>query len=508
VKVSNEGILESREGIYILKSEGREFELKLDSNALVSAEAMKKAFMNRAMVNSKISSLNITALVDFILKQKSLEIREIPHAGFDKKTESFIFDDFAITKLGKVIYKNESGFIPEINVFPFNYKSGVKIIGEADYRGYWELLYRAWGEKGLLFAGFYVATYLRDFILDSLGFFPFLSGHGDAQTGKTNLVRTQNNAYAFDTKDGQSVGGASTLKGILRALAQRSHIPAVILEANEGEKIKLDENQLLTIFDGLPLQTRAAFSNDNTTKVMECKTSLIFIQNKEFFQMEATKQRVISYEFALEDLTEESKKAFIQLRDLAMENKLSGIGKMTIEKLMEIKEKVISCVRDYSEQIHKEVGHDRISDTHALPLALVKILTEVFDLPNYVEKCEAYSIKMAHHKLKSVQESPVEADEFFEQIKVHCAQGEHFIVDKEKSLLHVRVGESIKTLKRYRHHPKEMNQMLKRHRAFKTDQARPYFGEKQQRAYTFDLNLIDVSFDKIEGPKRNPLAYN
>jgi hypothetical protein len=112
-----------------------------------------------------------------------------------------------------------------------------------------------------------------------------------------------------------------------------------------------DPESILPLYNyGNPIQTRAAFSNDNKVIKMLFHGTLAFAQNFEPFKSRAAKERVISIKFSTDELTDDSKAAYDQVCALPVP-KLAGF----LLAVLKEREFFESNWRQYHEQAKKDL---------------------------------------------------------------------------------------------------------------------------------------------------------
>jgi hypothetical protein len=388
-------------------------------NDLKSPDAMTGFFLRHAKANWNGGPEATNALREIILETKAPDVRQAEFTGYDHQSRFHILKDIAVSPKGEVIKLEKDGY--------FNIGQGqclrpcldaVTIRPEPQSPEFikdelYPLLCRTWGNQAAVAVSFLTASIFVNQVKPELGFFPFLSLHGDPQTGKSRLLRTLNAMQGLD-EEGLPMNSANTKKSELRTIAQVSGIMKGMIEGNDKSKARFDFESILPLYNyGNPIQTRAAFSNDNQVIKMLFHGTLAFAQNREPFESRAAKERVISLKFSTDELNEETKAAYDTVCGLPVP-KLAGF------LLAVLKERQFfeNNWRSYHEQAKKDlmqtVPDNRINENHAVLLAFHRLLCEKFGISHDLL---AYFEEISSKKIAACQQRTLTpADLFFEKL--------------------------------------------------------------------------------------------
>jgi hypothetical protein len=388
-------------------------------NDLKSPDAMTGFFLRHAKANWNGGPEATNALRKLILETKAPDVRRAEHAGYDHQSGFHVLKDIAISPKGKVIELEKDGYFdigggqclrpfedaPTIRPQP----QPQKFIKDELY----PLLRRTWGNQAGAAISFLTASVFVNQVKPELGFFPFLSLYGDPQTGKSKLLCTLNAMQGLD-EEGLPMNSANTKKSELRAIAQVSGMMKGMIEGNDKSKTQFDPESILPLYNyGNPIQTRAAFSNDNKVIKMLFHGTLAFAQNFEPFKSRAAKERVISIKFSTDELTDDSKAAYDEVCALPLP-KLAGF----LLAVLKEREFFESNWRSYHEQAKKDlwraVPDNRINENHAILLAFHRLLCEKFGISHDLL---AYFEEIGSKKIVACQQRTLTpADLFFEKV--------------------------------------------------------------------------------------------
>ena len=384
-------------------------------NDLKSPDAMTGFFLRHAKANWNGGPEATNALRETILETKAPDVRQAEFAGYDHQSRFHVLKHVAISPKGEVIKPEKDGYFKVgrgICLRPSQDAPAVRpeppkpsFIKDELY----PLLRRTWGNQAAVAVSFLTASVFVNQVRPELGFFPFLSLHGDPQTGKSRLLRTLNAMQGLD-EEGLPMNSANTKKSELRAIAQVSGMMKGMIEGNDRSKARFDFESILPLYnDGNPLQTRAAYSNDNQVIKMLFHGTLAFAQNREPFESRAAKERVISLKFSTDELNDDSKAAYDQVCALPVP-KLAGF----LLAVLKEREFFESNWRGYHEQAKQDllrtVPDNRINENHAVLLAFHRLLCEKFGISHDLL---AYFEEIGSQKIIACQQRTLTPADFF-----------------------------------------------------------------------------------------------
>lgn len=217
-------------------SVGKPIDLTLTSKELKSNSAFKEK-----MINHKLSWLGKTSPFDWIVgaiieAKNKPDVRKLKYTGYDKDTDSHVYEKFAVTTQGKFLKIPKEGY----------YKMGHNNFLKSDKRaslspsnnkfdvGLLEDLLEAYGGKALTAISFMVASLFCPTIKKKLLFFPFMSFYGEPGSGKSTLG-TFLQWMQCQVNSGLELSNANTFIGEIRTVAKYSGMMLPILEAEKAD---------------------------------------------------------------------------------------------------------------------------------------------------------------------------------------------------------------------------------------------------------------------------------
>ncbi len=423
--------------------------IELSAAELVNPTKLKESLKSKANVLLiEASQKVVNAVVLQLEKDKAPNVRLVERLGYDKKSDCFVFGKFLYDKNGKRHQANTDGFFAKQGLVCQTDEDLIEHYELIDLKKVISLIRRIYGNQGLMVLAFFVATLLKSDCISRKSAFPHLSLSGLKGSGKTTLIDFCNQA-GFQLWTGINASRSSTPKGLSRALHHRHSLVIPYNESN-GQMIGLDENQLLTAYEGGSLYTRAAKTNDSSIINLPFDGSLLFVQNHEPFSIGAVKERVISLKFknvSEGGVTEDSRKAMKELNRMTKEER-AGIGHQILSHLKEIRQQFFEHLDETENELVRHLQSPRVAFTHSVLLSACQALLnkagfQCSEIANMKIAEETLSLAKAKDQ-KSGGENDI-ANTFFENFEqllnrgvedskgnVHkLIQGEHYLMDEE-----------------------------------------------------------------------------
>jgi Toprim-like len=392
--------------------------LRLDATEIVSIDKFKTALQHhRQLFFGNGDDLTALTLYLFDQQPKTPKIRALSVIGYDDKSEGFYFAKFMYDKAGKRINANSEKYFTDANIKPFMDCSDAitSRLDEIDIQQFIIHLHAAYGFKGLLALGFYVASLFSHLIFEHYNFFPFLSLYGHAHVGKSYMSRLLNRCFFVDS-EGNTMTSANTAKGELRKISQKSSLVCALLEGRDG-KSRFDFDSILPLYNRNTLYSRAATSQDNRTHDLPLKAALSFVWNHECFTLKAAKERVVSLHFSEDELNEDTGKAWTQLNTYSPEQ-LAGVGHYVLTNRKYFEDELVKITKDSADILKGQgIAVTRIAENHAIALAGISALMELLKMNDIsFDDLTKYALKRALHKVDTAKTESHLADYFFASI--------------------------------------------------------------------------------------------
>ena len=425
--------------------------------------------------------------IEYLFEQKPPRIRQLSSFGYDPKSHCFVYSHRLYDADGKRFEVGNDAYFDKQKLSPFLEKSSIPKIGELDYSTLLDHLYGAFGNRGLLALGFWVASIFSHLVFEEFRFFPFLSLYGDPRTGKSFLVLLLNRMFGLDM-EGLPATKDNTSKGEKRRMSQFSSMVIPMLEAQEGST-RFDFNDLLPMYNRNPAQTRAATTNNNETIEIPFHATLTFVQNHEQFKTRAAMERVVSIPFADTDITDESFEHFQKLSEFSPEN-LSAFGDHILKNRKYFEVDIVNAVQSFSDIfVEKGVRARRIAENHAIAFAGFALLNSLIEwkTEDDLKPITEYMVQLGKTKIETARSEAPNADAFLEMLEV-IPDG-NAVRRKDKNL-YIRLGEAMKAIEWPKGNSRELTAEFKRHDNFKGNILSRIFGNGPQKVWHFEVKSL------------------
>ena len=432
---------------------------------LSSDVALDALMLKRVRTNFKGSRRDISLLLECIVKpKKTPSIRYYDRYGYHPESKAYIFANYAVTQAGQILELNEHKYYDGLNVAPMKIKDMSKskhmsTRKSCNPRQLLQAIYDAWGIRGLLTVAYYLATlFSSSTIFKAFGFFPHLSLFGPKNTGKTGLTKVCNRIFLLEDREGYPLTKKSTSKSYARILSSKDSLPVVLLEGNKGEKVPIDENDLLTAYNREALQTRANFTQDNTINELQYDAGLVMVQNDEWFQQGAVKERFISIKF--EDtggvFTSKQHLAYKALNNSKEQCVDFGLRILRDRKFFE--DNLITHIEKASEDLLEggELANDRLRNNHAIAYGSLTCLLQYLEIPiDHFGDLHSFVKDIAIKRMQNTSNTSDNVTHFFnafEELAIkkgetgftQLQKGIHYIVKSDE--ICIRLTEALRVL--------------------------------------------------------------
>jgi hypothetical protein len=475
---------------------------------LRSAVCMREFFLQRGRVLFEGNEAAALALARKIVNSRAPVVRQLQTVGFDPVSGCYVFQGFMINHKGEFIKPNERGFFafkPMMLLKAASHPTINPVKGIAPEALY-QLICKAWPHKAAAALAWLIASWFVNQIKAKLNFFPFLSLYGDTQTGKTVLTRLLNACQCLD-EEGLPMRKVNTSKGEIRKLAQRSGLFKALLESNQGDNVRFDMGNILTLYNSNILQTRALRTNDIQTQDINFLASLLFVQNKEPFNVKAQKERVISLQFKKDQITDQTTEAFSELIQIPAAE-LAWFFVHTMQQRCMIEAEWPKYYQDAKKDL-AAIADARLIENHALVLAfhrlLIKVLNIEYDL-------QPYALKIGQNKFIDCNRIAEDLAQYFFEVVLSLddeLKENALAIDIQDDQIFVNLPGAIRAMQKagfpINFQVKQLQAELKDHPAFIKSNISHRFGfpyydresdnhfteEKISKAWVFDASKLD-----------------
>jgi len=450
----------------------------------------RQVFGFRAGVSWVGDNEALTKLQEKIRRAKIQEIKIVDNVGYNDGC--YIHSHFMIDERGNFHLPDKIGIIKSFE--PFEAEDALKPLSEPvlNAQKVQNMIYKAWGNQGLVAMAWTVASWFRSQILESAGFFPFLSLYGDPQTGKSNLIKLLQHCQGF-RNEGHGLKKADTIKFIARSIAQRSNLFYAILEEQGKHDSKFDyPGIILTGYNGSSIQGRAAFSNNNKTQSSPLECGIVFVQNFEPFTTQQEKERVFSVPFRISQLSEQSFTAFRELLKYQPAAFLQVFIDVMLNKQV-IESDWFERFNILRDEFIQTLHDNRLAEVSAILMTFHNILCAItgnnFDIKDYI-------LQLTREKQVNKSNDLPEADMILDYIYTNAEKDlSQFVkIDLQNSLLcfhWVSVKQHVESFRGLKQ--SEIVKQFKRHEAFNACNKTVRYGDNTYKSYVFDIEKMSCA---------------
>lgn len=335
------------------------------------------------------SRTDLQLLYKFLLNRGDIKtISTTGLFGHDPKSDWFVFGNVAFAPdgtmhlpvKGKDYFQKSGGhYIRPFTEVYSSEEQEISGIGNMLSLGkFVEDVDEAYGARGLLVMGYFIAGLFSTHIFNHYRVFPFLSVVGEANVGKSTLMQIMSRAFAFADREGIPLNETNTRKGVMRTIAPHSSIVLCLTEwTNERD---FNESSLKNLSGRGSTQTRAAFTNDNKTINTPLRCALAFAWNNELFKQKPVQQRTITVKFSKEDNSLETRAASNALIATPAQDTCS-IGVQVLQNRLYYQNHSIEEIENQVRVLSDHgIDDQRIARNHAFALAGMRLFLQQTEL--------------------------------------------------------------------------------------------------------------------------------
>lgn len=362
------------------------------------------------------------AFREFATGPGSPTVEQLQAQGYQPDTKAYVLTHWAIDKNGKLLVPDSQGRFElgrGLYCQPPAHGASKSIahatIDAATARRIVEAFAVAWNIAGLVALAWIVAAWFVNQIKDAPaplgGYFPHLSLYGEADSGKSTLVRFLNRLQGQEG-EGTPLSEISTKKGIARTVEQLSGMFTALKECTTASGY--DKTMTLAAFDKGPLRTQAAYTNNSQTIAPPFQSAFLFHQNLEPFASKEERTRVISIPFQPENRI--SREDFEKLWANLDAPTLAGMMPFILQRRAHFEKHFRQGWKDAKNDL-TGIAEERIHNTHALVLAFYRLLCTCLELKEHPDFA-THLATMARAQCRAAAERQITlADMFFDHLE-------------------------------------------------------------------------------------------
>lgn len=348
------------------------------------------------------------------------EVRTLDFAGFDKPSQTYVFNDYAIE--GSKVHKLNSQSFFQLK------KEGIKTVVDIKqtlsekHNSAWIADFKtAFGTKGLVALSWWFGCLFVEQVRQQHRSYPFFELVGEAASGKSSLVDFLWKLYG---KEGESFNpNSSTLAGRTRKMSEVSNLPIVFNETdNEDEhnshvkKFNWDEQK--DLYDGEFGRVTGIKSQDNSTKKPAFKAGLMIVQNIPVVASEAILTRICHLNFDTSHHSPAGYDASVKLNGLPIAEVNGFIINAVRQSDRVMKHFNLQITKHRSTlNAHPDIKLQRIIENHSKVMAFADCLHGLYPeiTQHDLNDMHATLTEMATHRQASLNEDSQLIQQFWAQ---------------------------------------------------------------------------------------------
>lgn len=385
-----------------------ERKISLSGSALESPASFNKALLNQAPgAGFDGASYDFKTIKNRWFNNGVLIVETVPFLGYDKVSESYIYNDWAY-RSGRELKLNVNGYF---EAGKHRIKSSFKsfqIQKSNQFNSNWLADFaKVFGNQGMVGLAFWFGSLFAQQIRAQLKDFPFLELTGEHGSGKSTLIEFLWKLIGRDDYEGFDPSKA-TFAARTRAFSQVSNMPIVLIESDRDDKAKkgaFDFEELKTAFNGRAIRSIGSFNRGNDIEEPSFNASIVIAQNAEVDGSPALLSRIVHCHCTKAHFTEKTKQLAPNFANATVEA-MSGFLKTALSKEKEILEHFFSVFPQYEDELFKRnnIKDGRVIKTHAMVTAMASSLSFIFpsyshtqneNLKNYLfERAEKRQLRM------------------------------------------------------------------------------------------------------------------
>ena len=354
------------------------------TNAQIASAA---EFKKRLLVANGGLFTGTTQQLDAYIKRQMRTLKTvetIDFVGYTPESSLYIFGDVAV-KAGKIYKINNEDFF-EIGRQSIKTLSNQHLQVNTDMtefeRGFFKLIYQAYGARGLVALTFWFGSLFAEQIRAQQESFPFLELVGEPGTGKSTLIAFLWRLVGRKRYEGFDPNKASVVSR-RRNMIQYSNMPTVFLESDRSDDAskfsRFDWDELKTAYNGgIPYSTGQK-NIGNSTYEPPFRGSVVISQNKVVKASTAVLERIVHIYFEKKNLTPDTQRAAYALTRIESEQ-VSGFLLKSVQAEAEVMSTIIE--RQFENvkllECFDNLRNVRVIKNHAQILACWDAMRKVF----------------------------------------------------------------------------------------------------------------------------------
>ena len=366
-------------------------------------------------------------------------------------------------------------------------------------------VHREHGMNALLFT---VATCFSDIIFDRLTFFPILFLHGEASSGKDNLIECCQSFFGKSQTALGITGKANTDKAKLRKFAQFKNMIVHLSEYKNGNEDT--DVMLMGIWDRRGYE-RANLDSGVGTEGVPILSSMIFTSN-DYPTYDPLITRIITEEMNKNTFTDAEKQNFELLKEMIHAGN-SGNTVQILQLRSVFEQKFRGMYKDVAAEVKAKTADlglaDRMVQNAAVLGATLKLCDGVLDLGFSYDTWMAYTCRQLESQNNKRESSSVLTrfwDSILEAVKDGKTLVEHrdFSINGDQLVINMKAAYAAYNVKCYNvfrstpHQKGVLIDKLKRDPAFIDAKVNHRYGDRQSSGFVFWMSKTGIKDELLD----------
>lgn len=362
------------------------------------------------------------------------EVETIDFVGYSAPHRAYVLGELAV-KDGKVQRANAEDYFDFERLSLKTLQKSIRLdinTERVEKSGWVELLWRAFGAKGVIALAFWLGTLFAEQVRAAQQSLFFLEIVGEPGSGKTTLITFLWKLLGRDYEGFDP--SKSTRAGRQRTFTQVSNLPIVLIESDREQvttkgapHVKaFDWDELKDAYNGNPIRTTGVKTGGNETYDPPFRASIVISQNNAVQASQAVMERICHLNFDTRSHTPESYEAAKAIEQMEMAQ-VSGFILAALKREPQICAHLVQSMEAHAQYLLSLDGitKPRIAKNHAQLLAMCEAAEELLALaPERRVAVQREVEQMARERQAAINSDPPVVAEFWEAFDYLDSLGE------------------------------------------------------------------------------------
>ena len=354
------------------------------------------------------------------------EVQTVDFIGYSAAHQAYILGPVGV-RAGEVCTANAEDYFDfgrlSVKTLQKSIKLNIATQRPAEATGWVDLLWTAFGAKGVVALAFWLGTLFAEQVRAAQQSLFFLEIVGEPGAGKTTLITFLWKLLGRDYEGFDP--SKSSVAGRLRTFTQVSNLPIVLIESDrergadgrpQAHVRSFDWDELKDAYNGNPVRTTGVKTAGNETYDPPFRASIVISQNNPVQASQAVMERICHLGFDTSRFTPQGFAAAKALEALGIEQ-VSWFVLAALRREAEIVGHITGSVDEHMRYLLSldGIGKPRIAKNHAQLLAMCEAAGKLLRLPvAWQDEVRAQVEQMARERQAAISADPPVVAEFWE----------------------------------------------------------------------------------------------